>query len=32
MPPHVCINELVISPVWNRTYVAGEALQRKAAP
>jgi NAD(P)-dependent dehydrogenase (short-subunit alcohol dehydrogenase family) len=31
MPPHVCINELVISPVWNRTYVAGEALQRKAA-
>lgn len=32
MPPHVCINELVISPVWNRTYVAGEALKRKAAP
>ncbi|CAN7583208.1 SDR family NAD(P)-dependent oxidoreductase [Variovorax sp. LjRoot84] len=32
MPPHVCINELVISPVWNRTYVAGEALQRKVAP
>ncbi|KLN52338.1 SDR family oxidoreductase [Variovorax paradoxus] len=31
MPPHVCINELVISPVWNRTYVAGEALQCKAA-
>lgn len=31
MPPHVCINELVISPVWNRTYVAGEALQRKVA-
>ena len=29
MPAHVCINELVISPVWNRTYVAGEALQRK---
>jgi len=21
MPPHVCINELVISPVWNRTYI-----------
>lgn len=30
MPPHVCINEMVISPVWNRTYVASEALQRKA--
>ena len=32
MPPHVCINELVISPVWNRTYVAGEALKRKVMP
>lgn len=32
MPPHVCINELVISPVWNRTYVASEALKRKAMP
>ncbi|XAH25296.1 SDR family oxidoreductase [Xylophilus sp. GW821-FHT01B05] len=31
LPPHVCVNELVISPVWNRTYVAGEALQRKPA-
>ena len=31
MPPHVCINELVISPEWNRTYIAGEALQRKVA-
>jgi len=28
-PPHVCINEMVISPVWNRTYVAAEPLQRK---
>ena len=30
MPAHVCVNEMVISPVWNRTYVAGEPLQRKA--
>jgi len=29
MPAHVCINELVISPVWNRIYVGGEDLQRK---
>jgi len=29
MPPHVCINELVITPVWNRLYVGGEDLKRK---
>jgi len=29
MPAHVCINELVISPVWNRIYVGGTELQRK---
>jgi NADP-dependent 3-hydroxy acid dehydrogenase YdfG len=29
MPPHVCINELVISPVWNRIYVGGDDLKRK---
>jgi NAD(P)-dependent dehydrogenase (short-subunit alcohol dehydrogenase family) len=23
MPPHVCINELVITPVWNRIYLGG---------
>jgi len=28
-PAHVCINELVISPVWNRTYVADAPLLRK---
>ncbi len=28
MPPHVCINELVISPVWNRLYVGGDDLKR----
>ena len=29
MPPHVCINELVITPVWNRLYIGGDDLQRK---
>lgn len=29
MPPHVCINELVIAPVWNRIYVGGADLTRK---
>jgi NADP-dependent 3-hydroxy acid dehydrogenase YdfG len=29
MPAHVCINELVISPVWNRIYIGGAELQRK---
>ncbi len=29
MPAHVCINELVISPVWNRLYVGGDELKRK---
>ncbi|MBV9890533.1 MAG: SDR family oxidoreductase [Rhizobacter sp.] len=28
LPPHVCINELVISPVWNRLYVGGDDLKR----
>ena len=30
MPAHVCINELVISPVWNRIYLGGADLQRKS--
>ncbi len=29
MPAHVCINELVISPVWNRIYLGGDDLKRK---
>jgi NADP-dependent 3-hydroxy acid dehydrogenase YdfG len=29
MPAHVCINELVITPVWNRLYIGGDDLQRK---
>ena len=28
-PPHVCINELVISPVWNRIYIGGDELKRR---
>jgi NADP-dependent 3-hydroxy acid dehydrogenase YdfG len=28
MPAHVCINELVITPVWNRLYVGGSDLKR----
>jgi len=30
MPAHVCINELVISPVWNRIYIGGEDMVRKS--
>jgi NAD(P)-dependent dehydrogenase (short-subunit alcohol dehydrogenase family) len=29
MPPHVCINELVITPVFNRIYVGGAELPRQ---
>ncbi len=29
MPPHVCINELVISPVVNRIYQGGEDIARR---
>jgi NADP-dependent 3-hydroxy acid dehydrogenase YdfG len=28
MPQHVCINELVISPVWNRIYLGGDDPRR----
>ena len=27
-PPHVCINEITISPTWNRMYVGGADLKR----
>lgn len=27
MPPHVCINEILISPTWNRSFVAMNAVQ-----
>jgi NADP-dependent 3-hydroxy acid dehydrogenase YdfG len=26
-PPHVCLNELVISPMWNRIYLEPERLR-----
>ena len=29
MPPHVCINELVITPTFNRIYVGGGELNRR---
>jgi NADP-dependent 3-hydroxy acid dehydrogenase YdfG len=29
-PAHVCINELVISPRWNRMYIGGEDLKPRA--
>ena len=29
MPPHVCINELVIAPVWNRIYIGGDEIGRR---
>ena len=35
LPPHVCINELTVSPTWNRGYVAqarGLAANAKLAP
>ena len=28
MPPHVCINELIITPVHNRIYIGGSELNR----
>lgn len=28
-PAHVCLNEIVISPTWNRIYVGGEDLKRR---
>jgi len=28
-PAHVCINELVISPVWNRIYIGGGELNKR---
>ena len=29
LPPHVCINELVITPVYNRVYIGGDDLKRR---
>jgi NADP-dependent 3-hydroxy acid dehydrogenase YdfG len=27
MPPHVCVNEILISPTWNRSFVAMNGIQ-----
>jgi NADP-dependent 3-hydroxy acid dehydrogenase YdfG len=29
LPPHVCINQIVISPTWNRIYVGGADMTRR---
>lgn len=29
MPPHACVNEILISPTWNRTFLGGADLERK---
>jgi NADP-dependent 3-hydroxy acid dehydrogenase YdfG len=29
LPPHVCVNELVISPVFNRLYLGGKEFGRR---
>ena len=26
MPPHVCLNEIVITPTWNRLYIGGKEI------
>jgi NADP-dependent 3-hydroxy acid dehydrogenase YdfG len=31
-PPHVCFNELVISPSWNRIYIGAEDFKRPTNP
>jgi NADP-dependent 3-hydroxy acid dehydrogenase YdfG len=29
LPPHVCMNEILISPTWNRIYLGGDDLKRQ---
>ncbi|MFO1218900.1 MAG: SDR family oxidoreductase [Burkholderiaceae bacterium] len=29
MPPHVCFNEIVVTPVFNRIYLGGDELRRR---
>jgi NADP-dependent 3-hydroxy acid dehydrogenase YdfG len=29
MPPRVCLNEIVISPTWNRIWLGGEDLPKR---
>ena len=28
-PPHVCVNQLIISPTWNRLYVGGQDIKTR---
>jgi NADP-dependent 3-hydroxy acid dehydrogenase YdfG len=28
-PPHVCVNEILLSPTWNRIYLGGPDIQRR---
>ena len=28
MPAHVCVNEIVISPTWNRFFIGGKDVAR----
>ena len=28
-PAHVCVNEITISPTWNRIYIGGEDMKKK---
>ena len=28
-PPHVCVNEIIISPTWNRMYIGGADLKAR---
>jgi len=28
MPPHVCVNQVIISPTWNRLYIGGEDIRK----
>jgi len=28
MPPHVCVNQVIISPTWNRLYIGGEDIKK----
>jgi NADP-dependent 3-hydroxy acid dehydrogenase YdfG len=29
MPPHVCINEILMSPTWNRSVLGGSDIARR---
>jgi NADP-dependent 3-hydroxy acid dehydrogenase YdfG len=28
-PPHVCINEIIISPTWNRIFIGGVDMKTR---